>query len=209
VAKKHPKKTSNVAKVEASNMTQNEHLEYDAFSNMLVNENIVVDAADIHGILCGMLAGGMNIDDQEWLEALADVVNQAETFSKPAQTQITLMFNKLCQELIEADFALQMCIPHDNTPINERGKAFVNWVHGFLLGFGLHQNDLTQCSEDVKEALEDFSQIAKMDEAMEEGEASEQAFFEVLEYVRISAMLCFNELGKSLIHAKPKGPVLH
>jgi uncharacterized protein YgfB (UPF0149 family) len=44
---------------------------------------------------------------------------------------------------------------------------------------------------------------------MEEGEESEQAFFEVIEYVRISTMLCFNELGKSLIDSRQQSPTVH
>ena len=36
-----------------------------------------------------------------------------------------------------------------------------------------------------------------MDEEMNDDEESEQALFEVIEYVRITAMLCFTELGKS------------
>ena len=32
---------------------------------------------------------------------------------------------------------------------------------------------------------------------MEEDEDTEQAFFEISEYVRISALLCFTELGTS------------
>ena len=192
-----------------SGESANDNLAYDEFTNMLQQQNIIVDAAEIHGILCGMLAGGMNLDDQEWIQALADVVNQGDSFSTTAEHQITQMFNKVCQELIEADFALTMCMPDDSSPINERGKALVNWVHGFMLGFGLHQNDLTNCSDEVKEALEDFSQIAKMDEEMEENEASEQAFFEVEEYVRISTMLCFNEMGKSLIDSRQQSPVIH
>ena len=66
-----------------------------------------------------------------------------------------------------------------------------------MLGFGLHQDDLTGCSADVKEGLEDFAEIARMDDEMSETEESEQALFEVMEYVRVTAMLCFNELGKS------------
>ena len=90
-----------------------------------------------------------------------------------------------------------LCLPDDAAPINERGQALLEWVQGFMLGFGLFQDDLTKCSPDVKEALEDFAEIARMDEEMAEGEEFEQALFEVVEYVRVSAMLCFNELGKS------------
>lgn len=184
-------------------------LDYDFFTNMLQQNNIIVGASEVQGILCGMLAGGMNIDDQEWIQALADFIHQGEVIAPEAQHNIEKMFNKVCQELIEADFALRMCLPDDAAPINDRGEALVNWVHGFLLGFGLHQNDLTNCSPEAKEALEDFSQIAKLDEKMEESEESEQAFFEVIEYVRISTMLCFNEMGKSLIDSRQQSPTVH
>lgn len=182
---------------------------YENFTSLLKKQNVIVDASEVQGILCGMLAGGMNIDDREWLGALTDVINQSDPFSETAKQAITQMYNQVCQEFIEADFALQICLPEDNTSLNTRGIALINWVQGFLLGFGLHQNDLTKCSGEVKEALEDFSQIAKMDEAMEDDEESEQAFLEVLEYVRISAMLCFNELGKSLIDSRQQSPIVH
>ncbi|WP_395344702.1 UPF0149 family protein [Ningiella sp. W23] len=182
---------------------------YEQLSNKLNQENIIVDGAEVHGILCGMLAGGMNVDDHGWVEALADVINQGEALSVDMQDVITELYNQICQQFIEPDFALKMCLPDDASPINERGQALTHWVQGFLLGFGLHQADLTKCSEDVKEALEDFSQIVRMDEQMSEDEESEQALFEVVEYVRISAMLCFNELGKSLLDSRQHSSVIH
>jgi yecA family protein len=192
-----------------SNQKPSNELSYENFTAMLKQHNIIVDASEVQGILCGMLGGGMNIDDQEWIQALADMINQGDEIPPFVQGQIELMFNKICQEFIEADFALQLCLPSDLSSINIRGAAFVNWVHGFLLGFGLHQNDLTGCSAETKEALEDLSDIAKLEDAMEENEESEQAFFEVIEYVRISAMLCFNELGKSLIDSRQQSPTVH
>jgi hypothetical protein len=184
-------------------------LAYENFTAMLKQHNIIVDAAEVHGILCGMLGGGMNIDDQEWIQALADIINQGDALPSTAQHNIQKMFDKICQEFIEADFALTLCLPSDDTPINDRGAAFVNWVQGFLLGFGLHQNDLTTCSAEAREALEDLSDISKLDEAMDDNEESELAFFEVVEYVRISAMLCFNEMGKSLIDSRHQSPTVH
>ncbi|MFC3120923.1 UPF0149 family protein [Agaribacter flavus] len=182
-------------------MTQ-EKLSYDELSNIFSQEKIIVDASEIHGVICGMLAGGMSVDDQEWIEVLEDVINQGDKFSARVKKNIVEMYNQICQEFIEPDFALALCLPDDSAPINDRGQALILWVQGFLLGFGLHQADLSACSEEVKEALEDFSQISRMDEEMTEGEENEQALFEVLEYVRISAMLSFNELGKSLLDSR-------
>jgi yecA family protein len=164
---------------------------------MLSQEKIIVDAAEVHGILCGMLAGGMTADNQSWIEALSDVVNQGDGFIGQVKSQIVSLFNEICQQLLDPEFTLTLCLPDDASPINERGTALLSWVNGFLLGFGLHQADLTGCSADVKEALEDFTEIVRMDEEMNDDEESEQALFEVMEYVRITAMLCFSELGKS------------
>ncbi|MDT0583297.1 MULTISPECIES: UPF0149 family protein [Alteromonadaceae] len=189
-------------------MSKNE-ISYETFSAMLSQNNIIVDASEVHGILCGMLAGGMSANDQSWLEALSDVINQGDGFTGTAKTDITDLFNEICQQYLDADFALQLCLPDDAAPINERGAALLVWVQGFLLGFGLHQADLTACSADVKEALEDFSEIARMDEEMNDDEESEQALFEVMEYVRITAMLCFNELGKPLIDDNTSSTSVH
>lgn len=48
-----------------------------------------------------------------------------------------------------------------------------------------------------------------MEEPMSEDEESEKALFEVLEYVKISALLCFNELGESLLEDQKGKPSVH
>lgn len=170
---------------------------FDNLTALLERNNILTSAAEVQGMLCGMLGGGMPLECQDWLEPLADFIHQGETFSKDVEQAFKDLYDNTCQQLVESDFALSLCLPEDSAPINERGQALLTWVHGFMLGFGLHQADLTGCSEDVKEALEDFAEIARMDDEMPEDEESEQALFEVMEYVRVTAMLCFNELGKS------------
>ena len=168
-------------------------LDYDSVSNKLSQHGIVVDGAEVHGILCGMLCGGMSLTDQKWLSALSDTIHQGENFNDATTHLLNTLFNQTCQQLLEPEFALQLMLPDDQAPINDRGEALINWVHGFMLGFGLHQQELMQCSADVKEALED----------------SERALFEVMEYVKISAILCFSELGQSLLDDQQDKPSVH
>jgi len=184
-------------------------LDYDSVTNKLSQQGIIVDAAEVHGILCGMLCGGMSLTDQKWLEALSETINQGDAFSDQTHHLLTSLFNQTCQQLLEPEFALNLLLPEDQAPINDRGAALINWVQGFMLGFGLHQQDLMQCSEDVKEALEDFSDISRMEEPMDDDEESEKALFEVEEYVKISAILCFSELGQSLLDDQQDTPSVH
>ena len=184
-------------------------LDYDSVSNKLSQQGVIVDAAEVHGILCGMLCGGMSLTDQKWLEALSETINQGDAFSDPTQHLLNSLFNQTCQQLLEPEFALNLLLPDDQAPINDRGAALINWVQGFMLGFGLHQQDLMQCSDDVKEALEDFSDISRMEEPMDADEESEKALLEVEEYVTISAILCFSEMGQSLLDDQQDTPSVH
>ena len=170
----------------------------------LQSQKLVTDAAELHGIMCGMLASGMPPESKEWLPALEDFTNQKETFSEDCADALKHLFTDTAEQLIDPDFSLVLCMPDDSAPINERANSLLLWVQGFMLGFGLYQNDLSRCSADVKEAMQDFSQIARMDDDLEENEESEQALFEVLEYVRVSTMLCFSELGKQKKSAAPE-----
>ncbi|MBT0585562.1 UPF0149 family protein [Alteromonas oceanisediminis] len=184
-------------------------LTYEILSSTLSRHQVSSDAAELQGLLTGMLAGGMSLSDREWPNAIADMLNAGEPLPTEVKEQAEALYAQLSQQLLDSDFALALCLPDDNAPINDRGAALINYVQGFMTGFGLYQNDLSQCSVDVKEALEDFAEIAKMEDAMNDDEESEQALFEVEEYVRISSMLCFNELGQSPLDDAEAPPTVH
>nr|WP_252736006.1 UPF0149 family protein [Aestuariibacter sp. A3R04] len=184
-------------------------LNYDQVSNLLSQYDVIADGAEVQGILCGMLCGGMSISERKWLDVLKDTINEGAGFAPDLENTLTDVYNELCQQLVEAEFTLNLMLPDEQAPINDRGLGLINWVQGFMLGFGLYQQNLVQCSDDVKEALEDFANISRMEEPMTEDEESEKALFEVLEYVKISALLCFNELGESLLDDQKDKPSVH
>lgn len=182
---------------------------YESAAAAFQSEDIIVNPAEVHGMLCGLLCGGMGHADANWLTVLSETGNEGKPYSPKMEKVITDLFNQTCQELIEGQFALQMLLPDEDAPINHRGMALVEWVQGFLAGFGMQQNDLTKCTDDVKEALQDLTDIARMEEPMDDDEESERALEEVVEYVRMTAMLCFGELGKSLLDDAPTPPTVH
>jgi len=169
---------------------------HSGLNQLLLSQKLITDASEVHGIIAGMLAAGMPLESKEWLPAIEDFTNQKEVFPDECSDVLKELYTQTVEQLIDTDFSLSLLLPDDNAPVSERAGCLLVWVQGFLLGFGLYQDDLTKCSADVKEAMEDFSQIARMEEDLEETEESEQALFEILEYVRVSVMLCFSELGK-------------
>lgn len=182
-------------------------LTYADLSEVLQKYDVVCDIAEIQGIICGMLCGGMGHSQNDWSAMLQEACFEGGEIPEALQRTLVELFNQTCQQLIEGQFELTLLLPDDETPLNTRGSALIEWVNGFMTGFGSQQKDLTQCSDEVREALQDFADIARMEEPMNEDEESERAMLEVVEYVRISAIYCFGELGKSLLDDAPSGAV--
>lgn len=176
---------------------KDKELSFELIANELLVNKVTSDPSELHGILCGMVSGGMNLDNQDWINSLADFINAGEKFPEEVDSLIYQVYEASVEQLLDGEFSFSMLLPDDLAPIAERAQSLLSWVQGFLLGFGVQQEGQHSISDEVKEALTDFSEIAKMDSAMSESEESEQALFEVEEYVRISTMLCFSELGKT------------
>ena len=83
-------------------------------------------------------------------------------------------------------------------------QALVDWCSGFISGLGL-SGQLTDDSMDttVKEILEDFMEMTRMDIDVTAGEEHEMAFTEIEEYVRAGVMT----IGLTL--RRKQDPTLH
>ena len=64
---------------------------YEVLSSMMERETISSDAAEVQGIQCGMLAGGMLLESQEWLDSLADFINQGKPLPDNIKQQAQLL----------------------------------------------------------------------------------------------------------------------
>jgi yecA family protein len=174
---------------------QSNRLDFASAQAIITTENIKAHASEIHGVLTGLICAGFPFEDQSYLAMLNDLFNNGEGFPKNVKSTVKQMFSELWTDILDDAYSFQLLLPDDDDSIVERGHGLSAWVQGFNLGFGLQQKDSPVVSEEVKEVLTDFAEIANLSDEMEEDEATEQAYFEINEYVRISALLCFSELA--------------
>jgi len=179
----------------AQRSSQNSKLDFASAQATITTENITAHASELHGVLTGLICAGFTFEDQGYLTMLNDLFNNGEGFPTNVKTTIKQMFSELWTDILDDNYTFQVMLPDDDDSLVERGHALGAWVQGFNLGFGLQQKDSPVTSTEIKEVLTDFAEIANLSDDMEEGEDSEQAYFEISEYVRISALLCFSELG--------------
>jgi len=179
----------------SDNNLEEKILDFASVQAIITTESVQVHAAELHGVLTGLVCAGFPFESHDYLAMITDLFNDGENLPVKVKTIVKLMFSDIWKNILDDSYGFQLMLPDDDDSIVERGHALSVWVQGFNLGFGLHQKDKAIVSEDVKEVLSDFAEIANLSDEMEEDENNEQAYFEIAEYVRISSLLCFTELG--------------
>lgn len=82
----------------------------------------------------------------------------------------------------------------DGTALSERALALGQWCQGFLYGLAnTTRRDLLEAGA-LAEVLGDFAEISRAVRGGEEVEEAEGAYAELLEFVRVGVLLCFEEL---------------
>lgn len=167
---------------------------YNELNRQLIQNKIGMTAAELHGFLSGILAGGNH--DESWKILTKDMLNDGQSIAEPLNKEIEKLYHLTKQQLIDEDFEFQLLLGDQDlfTQIDD----LVGWVNHFLLGIGLVQPKINRVKGDVGEAIYDLRQIVKL--GYDENEDQQElgfAFEEIKEYVRITAMLCFDEFNES------------
>lgn len=151
-----------------------------------------VDAPESHGILCGMLSAGGMVADRDWLQQLVP----AEATPAGAGDSLQDLYRATIWQLDDPQFSFSLLLPDDDEHLGERTEALAHWCSGFLYGLGVSGvTESTQLPGEAAEVLGDLAKIASVDYEIDEpGEAEEQAYEEVVEYVRVAALLVFESL---------------
>lgn len=182
-------------------MKEETTLDFASAQAVITTENITLHASELHGVLTGLVCGGYAFENTDYMAIINDLFNNGEGLPSKVKSLVKLMFADVWSNILDDSYSFQVMLPDDDDSIAERSNALGIWVQGFNLGFGLQQKNNATLSDDVKEVLTDFGEIANLSDEVEEDEATEQAYFEIAEYARISALLCFTELG---VPPKPK-----
>jgi uncharacterized protein YgfB (UPF0149 family) len=184
-----------MTEITSNNDSDNNVMDFATMQGILTSENVKSHASELHGVLTGLVCAGFEFEDQGYIAMLHDLFNEGDGYPSAVKKALKQMYNELWSGILDDSYSFNLLLPDDDDSIAERGLAFSVWVLGFNLGFGFLHKDSPVVSDEVKEVLTDFGEIANLSDEMEEDEDTEQAYFEIAEYVRISALLCFSELA--------------
>jgi len=171
---------------------------FDKISQALEDAELFTNTAETHGVLSGFVCGGVALDDKSWQPLFNDIVNEGMALPSPLKTLISDIYADVVKQCTDDGLGFNLLLPEDEKPLDERAEAMAQWAQGFLVGFGMVQQSLNQASEDVQEVIRDIRDISQLSLDFEqEDEDSEIAFTEIVEYLRVSAMICFNAFSRN------------
>ncbi|MDE2155320.1 MAG: UPF0149 family protein [Xanthomonadaceae bacterium] len=179
---------------------------HDDIDALIVRLQLGIEASDLHGSVCGYLAGGGSLRD---VPVLAALQLDGEAVSPAPDDRILLeCLVRQCEtELADPELGFEPLLPEDDRPLAERAEATVDWCRGFLGGFGLAGATAhAQLSDEAREILRDLGMIAGSSFDFGDEEEDEDALIEVQEFVRMGAMLLHTECAA---HGQPASGARH
>jgi uncharacterized protein YgfB (UPF0149 family) len=151
-----------------------------------------VPAAESHGCLCGALCASNDYRVERWLEEIVPDAEESAERTEPLKR----LYDDTVRALRGQDMEFQPLLPDDEASLEERARALGQWCQGFLYGFGTGGPAAKQkLPANVDEILRDLTQIGRASVALgADDEEQEQAYADVIEYVRVGVQLIHDEL---------------
>jgi uncharacterized protein len=174
-------------------MTASGLVGHDDIDALILRLRLGIEASELHGSLCGYLAGGGSLRGTSVLAAL-QLDGDATSPSPADRTLLDRLAGQCESELADPELGFEPLLPEDDRPLTERAEAMVDWCRGFLGGFGLAGTAAhAQLSDEAQEILRDIATIAGSMFDFGNEDEDEDALIEVQEFVRVGAMLLHTE----------------
>ena len=185
---------------------------FEALELVLDGVGALAQAAEAHGSFCGSVCLLGPQAASAWIaETLADS-DQSDLPAHESTDALWHIAGWTYERLEEGDMSFVMLLPSDDEELPQRTTELANWCQGFMHGLGVTgANDPVAVavtdSGIMQEILRDFSEITRATVTPGEHDIEDEAaYMELVEFVRASVQLLFEETvalrsGRSLASA--------
>ncbi len=199
-------------------MVQWQQLHFEEISDLLQGLGSTGNAAEGHGVLCGLLCSKGYINGQMWVSRMVSRNDQSETEHTPAPDAVPPLprplldlHSETVRGINDINYEFRLMLPDDDEDLEIRVEALTQWCQGFLYGMGVGGiQDFSNLPEPVVEITHDVMEISRASSATTGSEEDETAFSELVEYIRVGIQLIHEELQPVPPNAGPQHkPTLH
>ena len=172
---------------------------YEQFADAVAAYQLGTSAASLHGSLCGYLCSGGTAQGTLWLDEVLQDPDLSAELSSEAKPLFSALLRVAHEQLDDTSMRFMPLLPADENALSERVTALNEWCSGYLGGLGLggRFSSKRTLSREGREALNDLERIARsVIELDEDAEGDEQAWAELVEFVRVGVQLMHLELNE-------------
>ncbi len=177
-----------------------EKIDFDRLEDVLKRCGSNWGAAQTHGLLTGKLAIAGAPAGPDWLLQVLEETDERNAARAECQRVLDSLYQSTYWQLSERLSEFEPLLPSDDEDIGFRAPELGHWCEGFLHGLvsSQHGEVLKQRlgEEPLSDVIKDMLQITRagLDEEAD-AEENEVAFTELVEYLRVAAQLCYEELA--------------
>jgi uncharacterized protein len=170
---------------------------FQELSEVLSNCKSELPTSEVHGLLSALVC----VPGQSRMAVLqGEVLGHAVEDPSAALVRDALehTWRHTSEALDSSECTFDLLLPDDECSLDYRAEALGSWCTGFLAGLGLagvgeHHKSL---STDAREFLDDLREMSRLDADMDDGDESEAAYAELVEYLRVGVLLLREEIGE-------------
>ncbi len=171
------------------------------------------DAGQAHGLLCSRLAILGSDAGIGWLDQVLDGSDPDNAPRRECEAMLDTLYAYTHRQLADRQSEFEPLLPGESDSTTVRAEAIARWCEGFLHGLvsGSPDDSLKErlASEPLNDIIKDMLQItrATVDDGTND-ETNESAYAELVEYLRVSVQLTYEELAE-FRSPQPGSEVLH
>lgn len=175
-------------------MRMEQFIDYEELNSALRRIDALQDAAECHGILCGMLCEQGSVERDYWVRQVIGDADRADVLVAEAVTLLHRLYDVSLRQLNDTELGFHLLLPGNEDSLEQAVAALSEWCQGFLYGFNINGGKTQdKLPGNVREVMEDLVEISRVDLEVD-GEEDESSFAEVIEYVRMAVILILEEL---------------
>jgi len=157
------------------------------------------NAGQTHGLLCSRLSISGADGAQHWFEQVLSETDPNNALRAECETMLDALYANTWRQLVERQSEFDLLLPDENDSTASRAEAMGQWCEGFLHGLvsEKHSDSLKErlAAEPLADIIKDMLQITRAMAGDDEAEDEDNAYVELVEYLRVAAQLTYEELA--------------
>jgi len=167
----------------------------------------VMPPSECHGVVSGLLCADNHFSRDAWLARFREEAPAEGAAVREALELLGLLFDRTGAQLADPLLEFTPLLAEEDAPLEQRLEALGAWCQGFLFGLAAGGvREMERLPDESAEAVRDLVEISGVHRyEADDAEEDEQAYMELVEFVRTAVLLINEELNP--VKAPPRDGV--